>query len=171
MPGETRGFLTADDRAYLKGDKEYTSEGTEFNTRRRIRRRARQGFVDFALLFRHMNENDRKQVFKNDQGIRPDLGDPIRDTIAFIFEGYGGLPHLAGSTHVPDYWGDVLEAGVEYAGLRHDYHVRGIEFSIDAQKVSLKQARNKLEGGGRNLTAGEIKVLYDAGEIEITPTD
>ena len=59
-----RGLLSDADRAYLTGDRTYDSPSSEREVRRRIRERVRNGIVDFALLFEHLDARDRQQLLR-----------------------------------------------------------------------------------------------------------
>jgi len=57
-----RGILSPADRQYLTGQKEL-SQGTERNTRQRIRERIRNSLFDAQLLWELLPDNDLEQTF------------------------------------------------------------------------------------------------------------
>lgn len=59
-----RGILSPEDRAYLRGEKNFESESGERQARRRIRERVRNALGDFGLLFHYMEHRDRQQVLQ-----------------------------------------------------------------------------------------------------------
>jgi len=65
QPERDRGFLTSRDRELLKmGDEDRDiAEGTWYNARRRIVRRARNALRDFQVVYEHLDEPDREKVF------------------------------------------------------------------------------------------------------------
>lgn len=60
-------MLTPDQRAYLRGEKEYDGQ-VETNTRYEIRERVKTALLDFGLLFEEMDARDRKQLLRD---VRP----------------------------------------------------------------------------------------------------
>jgi len=102
---EARSFLTAKDREYLHGNADL-SEGSEYNVKRRIRRRIAAAFLDFSLLFDHLDEEEAEKIFEVDSGTwrifeNEEFRAGVRDTLAFIlyhhdvaaFMGVGGAAH------------------------------------------------------------------------------
>lgn len=59
-----RGILTERDREYLLGEHSYDEEQQERNRRTYIRNRISNAILDFHILVHHLNERDRKLVFK-----------------------------------------------------------------------------------------------------------
>lgn len=59
---DERGILTPADVEYLFGEADL-AEGSEFNTRRRIRSRTLLGITDFRLLFEELSDRDREIMF------------------------------------------------------------------------------------------------------------
>lgn len=58
-----RGILTATDRAWLRGDKQYNSEKSELNKRQDIRERVFEALTDFELLADELKDEDRQKIF------------------------------------------------------------------------------------------------------------
>lgn len=172
---KTRGFLTADDRLYLEGSKQYESEGTEYNTKRRIRERAEQGFKDFKLLFDKLDQKERKKLFQGDEtrGVRsdPEFEEATRDTLAFLFQGGNGIHYLMGAGIRSGHgWTTLLTDAVQRVGEKEGFHVTNVEFDVDAEHVNVDRARQKAKKG-EQLNASEMKVLVDEGDAEINLTD
>jgi len=61
-----RGILTHEDREFLAGQKEL-SQGSERNTRLRIRKRVKQSLSDFKLLWYCLPEKDLELIFNPDE--------------------------------------------------------------------------------------------------------
>ena len=62
-----KGVLTEKDKQYLRGEIELTG-AQERIQRQRMRERIRNGIIDFALLFAHLDERDRKQILFDKEG-------------------------------------------------------------------------------------------------------
>jgi hypothetical protein len=170
MKSDARGFLTEQDRDYLKDNLDIT-EGAEYNTRRRIRERARQGFLDYQLLFDELSEDDRRDIFEEELDVTTNRSfqKALADTLAFIFLGARGRPYLAGTRHVDDPWMKVLTGAVRRAGIKSGYHVSDVDFDVDAKAVHVDRAKEKLKRGEmEKLTAAEIEVLVKEGEAEVS---
>jgi len=169
-----RSFLTKDDRAYLQNEKDL-SEGSEFNTRRRIRERTEQALADFALVSRGLSRNDRQKLFKGGEtrGMKPDpdFQENVRDAQAFLFHGLEGITYLMGAGIPTDHpWKTTLFEAVKQVGMKEGYHVTEVPFSVNAEHVNIENARDKLEKG-EELEAAEMKVLIDEGYAELEPTN
>ena len=59
------GLLTPDQRAFLRGEKEYEHEQSETDMRYKIRTRVRRALFDFVLLVQELEPRDRKQLLKD----------------------------------------------------------------------------------------------------------
>lgn len=82
-----RGILSPADRAYLTGEADLKSDQSAYDARYRIRERVRHALLDFELLFEHLAEQDRTQVFSPDADERDALTDGIVSAIAFLYLG------------------------------------------------------------------------------------
>jgi hypothetical protein len=63
---EANGFLTEEDRRFLRGEKEYTGEyasQNRYQRRKAIAERARKAFGDFALLHETLDRAERNRIF------------------------------------------------------------------------------------------------------------
>lgn len=87
-----RGMLSAADREYLLGERQFGHDQSKRNAEARIRRRIREAILDFDLLLHTLSEKDRRQVFERtttDESFR----DALRAMLAFVYLGtetYGG---------------------------------------------------------------------------------
>ena len=94
----TSGFLSQEDRRFLRGEKEYTGEyasQNRYQRRKAIAERARKAFGDFALLHETLDRAERNRIFD----VEPPAGHPMPtaglfgdliDTIAFLYLGLEG---------------------------------------------------------------------------------
>jgi hypothetical protein len=60
---DQKGFLTASDRAFLRGEKKYNSKQGRYDRRRSIQERTQQAFRDFTLLYTKLEERERRKIF------------------------------------------------------------------------------------------------------------
>lgn len=79
-----RGVLTPADRRFLGGDVTLGSEQSRYDARYRIRQRTRNALLDFPILFEHLAERDREQVFDAEH---EELADAVADVVAFCYLG------------------------------------------------------------------------------------
>jgi len=83
-------MFTEDQRAFLRGEKEYegeTAKQQRYQMRERIRRRVRDTFRDFSLLYEHADEREQDHVF-NPRGKEDEIvtfREGVIDTLAFIY--------------------------------------------------------------------------------------
>lgn len=79
-----RGGLTPQDRAYLRGEGELT-EGSEYNTRRRIRERVHDTVLDFSVLMDRFEENEDLIREAFDASDDRDFEQELAESVALIF--------------------------------------------------------------------------------------
>lgn len=84
--------LTGKKRDYLKNDGSGLHPSTQSDHRRAIRRRVWNTFQDFRVLFDHLSEEERREIFDVENGTSEDyaLQRALADTIGFIYAGLGG---------------------------------------------------------------------------------
>lgn len=159
-----RGVLTPADREFLRTEgKNLGSEQSRRNTRRRIRQRIRNSIIDFDLIARLLDDEDRELVFEEDE----DHWDRVfqagqKAMIEFLYAG------LADAEDVTMDFETVLKSGVHDAELeRHDGPVFvDVEFSVETDvQFDLKDARERFENGSA-LTVAEIGALIATGTVE-----
>lgn len=170
-----RGILTPADRAYLQGERELT-EGSEFNTQRRIRQRVYNSILDFTILFDHMDEQERQKVFGypyplisfEDQA----LEDGLRDTLAFVLYTMGGRELMTPTTGGPQMLSvrRLLKDACYRVGKKDpdndgQYLVQDIEFNVDATRFAIPNLITDLEEG-RKLSPGAIRFLLETDEVD-----
>lgn len=84
-----RGVLSPADRAYLTGEADLTSDQSEYDARYRIRERLGHSLLDFRLLFDHLSEADRRQVFAPAADEREAFTEGLVSAVAFLYLGTG----------------------------------------------------------------------------------
>lgn len=171
-----RGILTPDDRMYLRGEKEYSSEQSEIDARYRIRKRIKDSILDFSVIFADLAQKDREQVFRSNapqenSDEKTSLGDfeefvketrfvnGIENAIAFLYLGICDLD-----------WDfeDIVEAGIRSAEEKRGKVVENVSVSIDISysEPDFEELILKLESG-EGLTREEMSALIRSNEFEI----
>lgn len=152
-PDRKRGILTTDDRDYLIGRKNLTTE-SENNTRLRIRRRIRNGIFDFEHLVDDVETKD-VEILVSDAG-QPDeaLFSSAEAAVAFIFRMCLLAPETEGAS-TTDRFRELLENGIERA-MQGDQEV--LDFRFDLRYGLPRDAVNQLE---RDVERGEPLTLAD----------
>jgi len=184
MPSDDRdrGILTPDDRKFLKGEKEYSNVQSERDARYRIRKRIKNGILDFSLLFAHLDKNDREQVFSNynpprkfrdeDEGFTSaDVEDlfnsttfanSISNTIAFLYLGVTDV----GEDIIP-----IIKSAISDAEENRGYLVEDLTVKIEIGKTEPDtEILAKKFREGEPLSKEELGILVKSGEIEIEGT-
>jgi hypothetical protein len=179
---DERGFLTATDRAFLRGEKEYEAKQSRYQRREAIAARARAAFEDFALLYEVFDEHERNRVFDVEPEHAPEplpgeglYGDLV-DSIAFLYLA------LEGDLHSPvtaNRWFSIPFDRVVQQGIKKgesDRYGRRVVVEVDGPDVDVKTnldggmvdaAIDKLARQSYNeLTESEMyAVLFRFGEI------
>lgn len=136
-----RGILTPSDREFLLGRKTDYTEHSKKQKRNRIRRRLRNAFLDFTILFEHLEERDRKTVFNPQNEARDAYTQGITDLLAFLHLGTMGY-------YVP--FKDMLSQGVSRAEQElsgSDYRMVNVEFNVDpVGQIDVDEVIDKLDG-------------------------
>ena len=154
---DERGFLTATDRAFLRGEKEYEAKQSRYQRREAIAGRARAAFEDFALLYEVFDEHERNRVFdvEPEHGPEPLPGEGLYgdlvDSIAFLYLA------LEGDLHSPitaNRWFSVPFDRVVQQGIKKgesDRYGRRVVVEVDGPDVEVKT----------NLDAGTVDAAID----------
>jgi hypothetical protein len=178
--------LTAGQRKFLQKseeerDEDYSRQGRSHH-RRQIRKRTRQAFRDFSLLYDTLDENERKKIFNvaenpvfdraagKNVGLSRETRDGITDTLAFLYlsltgevgEDFSRLKQPG----VPDFE-SALEGGVSQAehDRRPDHNGSGpfvsTELTVDVDtEVDVAAAAEKLARGDVwRLSEAELRAL------------
>lgn len=174
-----RGILTKDDRKFLRGEKDFESEQSVRDTRYRIRKRVRNGLLDFSILLHHLDRNDREQIFEAfekpslsiDDGnvsLSPEefqnvikktmLTKGISDSLSFV---YLGVEDAGGS------FTGVLESAISEAEEERGYVVEDVKVNIDVtrEQPQFEDLIEKFEQG-EPLSRSEISQIVRSGELD-----
>lgn len=165
--GEERGFLTKADKKYLGGERQLT-EGSEYNTKRRIRERTRQALLDFGILFEEMEHSERVKIFPKGTAKQEDpvFKEGARDALAFILE-RASVTHLMGhSDPVPRNAANLLiEQALIRVGKRNDFLVHEAHLEIEADRIPVPNLLRDLEEE-RELPPEALRYLMEFEEVD-----
>lgn len=151
-----RGVLSAADRAYLRGDRDFGSVQAERNARARIRERIYDALRDFELLVEGLDDRDLALVFEKHVG--EDDGseafDALVSTLAFLYRGVDRTD-LDFET--------VLREGVNLAEASDD---RGatVDFDVTYHALDADHLLAKLDDD-ESLSLTEIAYLYESADV------
>lgn len=168
-----RGILTPADRRYLRGDEELT-EGSEYNTRRRIRERVRNSILDFAILYDHLDESDRSKIFKTDEGAwraweDAELHNGLRDTLALVFREGIIEQHISPYDTARGLPAQVLfEEAVRRVSVEKGFLVKDIGQLgeiITAERIPWPNLENSLQDG-KELPNDAIRLLLEHEQVD-----
>jgi len=145
MTDRDRGVLTEADREYLRGEKEL-SEGSEFNTKRRIRRRVKNALLDFSILFDHLDQEERRKIFTSAEEEREPFIEALSAFFAFVYR------ETYPTTHIPSFK-YFLKEGIrraerDMAGT--DLHEVDVKFDvtpISINSIDLDDVAHKVRFG------------------------
>lgn len=178
----SRGGLTAEDRAFLRG-KEYSSDEARYNARRRVRNRIHDTILDLAFLMNRFEENTELVWEALDDDEYPELETAIGGAIALMFCGIteprdlhqaNVRPTAAVSGHRLQNGKDnhtsvpflrALETAFDRAYPEYDILFEGAELHMETTRLpNLKTIRRHLEEGkilhpklgGKLLESGKI---------------
>jgi len=169
-----RGFLTTDDRDYLLDSKDFSKsknpESAEKQQLYRIRRRLRNGIIDFALV---ADQFPREEL---EEALEPLLIDRLYREGLMMYEGYSSLLFL--------FWA-TLSARIEEDGLASEkkriqrlqdatisgmqealnIHTDGLaEVSLSVDQVSIETLKGRFDTG-EPLTRAQLDLLEEEDEI------
>jgi len=155
-----RGILSATDREYLCGLKEYAQPQTDANRRQDIRERVINGLDDFALLYLFLETDEREKVVE-------ELG---QDETEEAISSMTAFAYLALEQDQPRFE-ECLERGILMAANRDklfqstgratDANVSiSVEYNPDPEKLYRQFEQ------GKNITDAEVGVLVRNGKIE-----
>jgi hypothetical protein len=147
-----RGILSPADRAYLTGEADLASDQSVYDARYRIRERIRHALLDFALLFDHLSEADREQVFRPDDETRDAFTESLVSAVGFLY--------LGTATYDPPRE-NLFAEGIRRAAERE----HGGETAFCSVRIDVEQpTRTQLE---RVIRCVETGAYHELGEDEL----
>lgn len=178
--GRERGILTLEDREFLRGEREHISQGSKYNTRRRIRQRIEDAILDFSVLFEELDDREREQIFgprerfvpsrefedmttiQPEESVPDELKRGLIDAVAFL---YGASQDAEMFPRV------VIEEGVREAYVREhpDRALREVDLTVewDSPEDLLDAALYNLQEG-RTLSPAQLRALMESDDETIS---
>ena len=155
-----RGILSATDREYLCGLKEYAQPQTDANRRQDIRERVINGLEDFDLLTLFLEREEREKIFE-------ELGDEGTEEVIASMAAFAYLALEQDRPRLEE----CLERGI-MAGANHDKLLRSAGRATDVD-VSIDIEYNPDPGklyrrfeDDKELTDAEVGVLVKSGRLD-----
>lgn len=150
-----RGILSPADRAYLLGEADLKSDQSAYDARYRIRERVKHALLDFELLFDHLADQDRSQVFTPGPETRDALTEGVVCAIAFLYLGTGAYDPPRES---------LFTEGIRRAAVReHDEDHAFCSVRIDVEhptRAQLERIIDRVESGRyHELGERELRAL------------
>lgn len=174
-----RGILSPADRRFLRGESDL-AEGTEYNTRRRIRERFSNALLDLRIIHQHMTESDREQALDDVYGeINDDEDLRGMETFAVV----ASVAYEAAERYELPF--EVLSNHAIRAAMRRR-HGRSMRISVESdhtirleqpgdRKAQLSTIKETLAAGGdpKELNPGDQAALFQQllNREDIDPAD
>jgi hypothetical protein len=157
-----RGILSPADREFLlTGGDNLASEQSRRNTRRRIRNRIQNAIIDFDLITRFLDDEDKRLVFEEDDEWGPAFTSGQKAMVELL---YNGLAESDGGMDFEK----VLKSGVHDAELQQhqDPAFVNVEFDVDTDvQFDLESAYERFQND-ETLTIAEIGALLATGKVD-----
>jgi hypothetical protein len=160
-------LLTNAQRAYLRGEREYSSSA-ERDVKQRIRDRVTESIKDFSLLFEHWHQEEREKVFTPSDDNRGEFEDGLIDLLALIY--------MEQSVMSPSF--EVLIRRAVIRGERQFARSEDFDVHVDLDVDVLSPRDSSLEEIGELIRRGKIdevderdlrtflKKYRDSGELD-----
>ncbi|GAB7014238.1 hypothetical protein [Halolamina salina] len=154
--GRDRGILSEADRAYLRGEAEFSSVQSERNARARIRDRLFEAVRDFELLVEQLDERDRELVFEKRFGSMAgtEAFDALVSALALLYRGIDDteleFEELLNEAV------NVAEAGEGRAAT--------VDLDVTYERLSPESLLHKLESG-EELSLTELAYLHGHDDV------
>lgn len=160
--GRERGLSKADRRYLASGGATVENQGTDVNTRIRIRERIRESIVDFWLITEYLSDYDRDLIFRESDEEWDDweLQIGLKNAVQFF---YGAL----GESDLTDFE-TILESAI------HDHERNQADGPVDVnvdldveveQQFAITDAYEKFQHG-EPMTPTEVGVLLISGQVQ-----
>jgi len=175
MTGRKNAMLTTEDRRWLTGEKRYDGEHAKqqrYQRRRDIRERVYNSVLDFSILFRHLEADEREKLFGT-PGMRQEpitddreFADGIRDALAFFLYNTGVTSVMSADERRSEPIADwLLTEALHQAGRKDGILVESVELDIDAIDLPRTSLLDDLEAGNE-LSPTELRLLLESEQVD-----
>lgn len=180
-PGEVGysrpGFLTKQDRAFLRNEPQNPSQNNE--KRRRIRERTKSAFQDFSLLFENLSDQDRQQIFdeyteeESNFWEETDFSNNLSDMVAFLCLGLAThwpiIDDRSGGHHVREFEAIVSEAMAkaypELGLVLHSVDFEVSSYNQEEVEALVDHLKRESAMGDPQITPEMVRTLFAGGVI------
>jgi len=175
---DERGFLTATDRAFLRGEKEYETKQSRYQRREAIAGRARAAFDDFAFLYDVLDEHERNRIFDVVDGVGDidwaenpmgwtDFQEAIATTIAFLYRSLEGDVNTDVPNTRPSFE-QVLTEGLKRGEAdRYDRDVYGVKVDYGGVAVVKEPPASVAVRGIQKIRDDRLHELTEAEMLAV----
>lgn len=173
-----RGILNDADRKWLLMDRdEYIMKHSrQYWGQRRdeVRKRVRNGILDFTLLFEHLEHDQREELFggrltPHRRFDDPDFEAGVRDTLAFMLDGTGIFTHLdEWETHNEMTGERLLEEAFARGAWRWGHDLQDFQLEVVAERIPVRELLQRLDAG-ESLTVDELARLAISQHDRVDP--
>lgn len=177
-----RGILSQADRQFLRGEKEYNSEQSKRDARYRIRERVKNSILDFSILYQHLDQRDRDQIFsplsRDHEEVLGSDPEMSKESVSHMIE--EGM-FIAGITDCLSFFyretqgrnisfEDMFREAVRDMEEQKGYIVNDVSLKIDIEREQpeMEDLINRLNQGD-SLTKEEISAIIRSEEFDINP--
>ena len=163
-PDRDRGILTRDDRDYLTGRKNLT-DGSERNTRQRIRDRTRNALYDLEYLTTELEDRDVTQLVVDNGEQDKAIFDAVEDLIAFAFRLCQRLPDSTDHS-TDELFRTLVYDGIEKS-LADDHQILDFDLDLKYGDPGLAEAEI-LESlhKGKPLSLSQLREAVNNGYLD-----
>jgi hypothetical protein len=160
-------LLTKAQRAYLRGDRDYSPSG-EREVTVRMRKRVANAIEDFTLLFEYWDEEEREKVFTPSEDRERAFENGLVDLLALVYMEYGLSPSA---------FEDLIRRGVTRGEQRFagsdEFHVdvdltveRVAPYDLDLKKTADLIRRGKIDEVDERELRAFVKYYRLSNELE-----
>ena len=160
-----RGFLSVDDREFLRGKKEFKHVESNANARARIRERTVNALLDFVLVENYIEDRDRKRIFDSFDANKiydddTELYAPERSHVGVLSDLIALIYRETQDRHPP--FDMILEHGI-MQGENDPGTVHYGEYNVELSVEELSPPENiDIDAVVERVKSGNVETLTDA---------
>jgi predicted transcriptional regulator len=166
-------MLSPEDRAYLRGEPDFTDNRQKrYERRKAIRERVYNTLLDFSLLYDGMAHDEHERLFSGTGGGWRGLEDEafqsgVEDAIAFLLRDAGIWSHLSPTAetpvgNIPD---SLLLSALSRIGREKGILVDNVELDVDSTQIPVSDALRNLEQG-QDLSPRQLGAVLETDAVD-----